>query len=83
MDGADVADLAELYLQRQNRLRQRRRQLYARLGRINDAMARAEEYELNQEMPADLRRDVDGPLFQHVTSRDVPVVARDGAGAAR
>lgn len=47
MDGASIADLAELYLLRQSRLRQRRAQLYARLTRINEAMARAEEYELN------------------------------------
>src|SRR5687767_1837258 len=67
MDGAGVADLAELYLQRHARLQQRRAQLYARLDRINDAMARAEEYDLNQEMPADLRRGLPKPLFEYAT----------------
>ena len=67
MDAAHIADLAELYLQRHARLQQRQRQLYARLERINRAMAQAEEYELNAELPTDLRRELPAPLFRYAT----------------
>lgn len=65
MTPADFADLAELYLQRQANLTRRRMQLYARLERINRALAEAEEYELNEAMPADLRRALSPPLLTY------------------
>jgi|GEM_PF-5017567 len=65
LDPRGASDLAEVFLRQHAEREQRRRQLRGRLRAVNRAIAAADEYEANQAMPDDLRRELPAPLLSY------------------
>lgn len=65
LDPRGAGDLAEIFLREHVERELRRRQLWGRLRAVNRALAAAEEYEANQHMPADLRRELPAPILSY------------------
>ena len=63
VDPRDVADLAELYLQRRAQRERLRDSLLDRLARVEAARLVAEAWEANEELPPRRRRALPPPLL--------------------
>ena len=61
----DTADLADLYRQRHAAFARRRTEIDGRLYRVHRAMLRWEEWQDEQEKPADRRREQPTPVLSY------------------
>lgn len=65
LDPRGLADQAERFRNERAARERHYRRVWGRLQRVNRAMAEAEEWEANEEMPADLRRELRPPLLTY------------------